>query len=106
LIFKVSNLVFEHDITIDMILFKASAWLNEEDATPFPWQYPATSMENLRYKTFKDLWKKGHYLTGGQKFGADFLVYPGRHHNTLFLCRLFSHYLSCEIFDSYSAHKS
>jgi len=58
-------------------IFTARAWLNEEDATPFSWQYPATSAENLRYNTFKDLWKKGHYLTGGQKFGADFLVYPG-----------------------------
>jgi hypothetical protein len=71
-----------------MILLKASAWLNEEDATPFPWQYPATCTESLRYKTFKDLWKKGHYLTGGQKFGADFLVYTGMHHSTFFLCRL------------------
>jgi tRNA splicing endonuclease len=58
---------------------KASAWLYEEDATPVEWQYPVTSTENLRYKTFKDMWERGCYLTGGQKFGADFLVYPGMH---------------------------
>jgi tRNA splicing endonuclease len=59
-------------------------WLYEEDATPVEWQYPVTSTETLRYKTFKDLWEKGHYITGGQKFGADFLVYPGMHHNSSF----------------------
>ncbi|PNF37704.1 tRNA-splicing endonuclease subunit Sen34 [Cryptotermes secundus] len=57
--------------------FTASVWLYEEDATPVEWQYPVTSTETLRYKTFKDLWEKGYYITGGQKFGADFLVYPG-----------------------------
>jgi tRNA-splicing endonuclease subunit Sen34 len=71
-------------INICITLLKASAWLREEDATPVKWQYPATSAENLRYRTFKDLWEKGHYLTGGQKFGADFLVYPGMPHNILF----------------------
>ncbi|XP_021939720.1 tRNA-splicing endonuclease subunit Sen34 [Zootermopsis nevadensis] len=57
--------------------FTASAWLSEEDATPVQWKYPATSTENLRYKTFKNLWENGYYLTAGQKFGVDFLLYPG-----------------------------
>lgn len=30
-----------------------------------------------RYAVFKDLWEKGHYITSGSKFGADYLVYPG-----------------------------
>jgi tRNA-splicing endonuclease subunit Sen34 len=63
---------------------KASVWLDEEDVTPVEWQYPSTSTENLRYKTFKDLWERGYYLTGGQKFGADFLIYPGMHYVAVF----------------------
>lgn len=26
---------------------------------------------------FMDLWDKGYYMTSGEKFGGDFLVYPG-----------------------------
>lgn len=26
---------------------------------------------------FVDLWKKGYFITAGEKFGGDFLVYPG-----------------------------
>lgn len=57
--------------------FTASPWLTEKDSEPVQWNYPSTRSEKLRYKTFKDLWEKGHYLTPGQKFGADYLVYPG-----------------------------
>ncbi|CAH0729738.1 unnamed protein product, partial [Brenthis ino] len=32
---------------------------------------------SARYAVFKDLWEKGHYITSGSKFGADYLVYPG-----------------------------
>lgn len=32
---------------------------------------------STRAAVFADLWEKGYYLTGGQKFGGDFLVYPG-----------------------------
>nr|CAG4642128.1 EOG090X0G6M [Eurycercus lamellatus] len=32
---------------------------------------------SLRSSVFVDLWQKGYYITGGQKFGGDFLVYPG-----------------------------
>ncbi|PSN33817.1 hypothetical protein C0J52_19369 [Blattella germanica] len=52
-------------------------WLKEEDTKPVEWFYPVTRAEKLRYLTFKDLWEKGHYLTPGQTFGADFLAYPG-----------------------------
>lgn len=31
----------------------------------------------VRCKVFKDLWKKGFFVTAGTKFGADFLVYLG-----------------------------
>ena len=37
------------------------------------------SSKNSRTRTaiFTDLWKKGFYITEGEKFGADFLAYPG-----------------------------
>ncbi|XP_046439904.1 tRNA-splicing endonuclease subunit Sen34-like [Daphnia pulex] len=31
----------------------------------------------LRCKVFSDLWEKGYYITSGEKFGGDYLVYPG-----------------------------
>lgn len=40
------------------------------------WNYPQTEEENLRYRVFKDLWEKNYYVTNGEKFGGDFLVYP------------------------------
>ena len=33
--------------------------------------------ETLRCNVFIDLWNKGYYITAGEKFGGDFLVYPG-----------------------------
>nr|CAG4651415.1 EOG090X0G6M [Simocephalus serrulatus] len=30
-----------------------------------------------RSRVFTDLWGKGYYITAGEKFGGDFLVYPG-----------------------------
>jgi len=32
---------------------------------------------SLKYRVFKDLWRRGKYVTSGDAFGADFLVYPG-----------------------------
>jgi len=39
--------------------------------------FPRTGHERIRYTVFKDLWRKGYYMTSGAKFGGDFLVYPG-----------------------------
>ena len=33
-------------------------------------------MKSTRCAVFTDLWERGYYLTGGEKFGGDFLVYP------------------------------
>lgn len=30
-----------------------------------------------KYKVFRSLWKQGFYITNGDSFGCDFLVYPG-----------------------------
>lgn len=35
-------------------------------------------VKNLsKYKVFRDLWRKGSYVTSGDSFGCDFLTYPG-----------------------------
>ncbi|XP_015590203.1 tRNA-splicing endonuclease subunit Sen34 [Cephus cinctus] len=55
----------------------ADPWLKEEDIKVVQWKYPTLSKEILRYKTYKDLWEQGYYITSGEKFGGDFLAYPG-----------------------------
>lgn len=36
------------------------------------------SIDNVKkYKIFEDLWMKGFFITTGNSFGGDFLVYPG-----------------------------
>lgn len=35
------------------------------------------SMDKRKYKIFRDLWKRGKFVTPGDFFGSDFLVYPG-----------------------------
>lgn len=32
---------------------------------------------SLKYLVFRDFWLKGKYVTCGDAFGADFLIYPG-----------------------------
>lgn len=41
------------------------------------YNYPDTPVQAARCKVFEDLWRKGHYMGGGLRFGGDFLVYPG-----------------------------
>ena len=42
------------------------------------WEFGRNSTKDeIRSATFKFLWKAGFYLTAGDKFGADFLAYPG-----------------------------
>ncbi|XP_011504396.1 PREDICTED: tRNA-splicing endonuclease subunit Sen34 [Ceratosolen solmsi marchali] len=41
------------------------------------WSFPSNDEESLKYKVFKDIWEQGYYVTSGQKFGCDFLAYPG-----------------------------
>lgn len=52
-------------------------WLDKDDVQVIEWKYPFNCREQLRYKTYKDLWERGYYVTSGGKFGGDFLVYPG-----------------------------
>uniref|UniRef100_A0A8C3S9I9 tRNA-splicing endonuclease subunit Sen34 n=1 Tax=Chelydra serpentina TaxID=8475 RepID=A0A8C3S9I9_CHESE len=46
--------------------------------SPSPdWPHPGRPAHEARYRVFRELWGRGYYLSGGSKFGGDFLVYPG-----------------------------
>lgn len=45
---------------------------------------PLDENQKAKNMIFKDLWAKNYYMTSAEKFGGDFLVYPGdplRHHS-------------------------
>ncbi|XP_012262301.2 tRNA-splicing endonuclease subunit Sen34 [Athalia rosae] len=52
-------------------------WLGDMEDRTSAWKYPSTPNEVIRYKVYKDLWEHGFHVTSGEKFGGDFLVYPG-----------------------------
>ncbi|XP_076766290.1 tRNA splicing endonuclease subunit 34 [Xylocopa sonorina] len=66
-------------------------WANKDDVEIVKWEYPSNYKQQLRYKTFKDLWERGYYITNGDKFGGDFLAYPGDpimfHSQFIILCK-------------------
>ena len=41
------------------------------------WLRNKETFTTCRYRAFKHFWSQGYFLTGGTKFGGDFLVYPG-----------------------------
>ncbi|XP_063978504.1 tRNA-splicing endonuclease subunit Sen34 [Diachasmimorpha longicaudata] len=55
----------------------AYPWSAPEEIPPSEWKYPLTPEDKFRCRVFTDLWSKGLYVTGGEKFGGDFLVYAG-----------------------------
>ncbi|XP_072744758.1 tRNA-splicing endonuclease subunit Sen34 [Anoplolepis gracilipes] len=55
----------------------AYPWFNKDDIKVVEWNYPLTPNQRHKYKVYKDLWEKEYYITSGEKFGGDFLVYPG-----------------------------
>jgi len=59
------------------IIRTAYPWSSADSMKIIEWKYPVTSNQRLRYKIYKDLWEKNYYITSGEKFGGDFLVYPG-----------------------------
>jgi hypothetical protein len=54
------------------------------------WRHPATGEARDRYRVFRDLHARGLRATGGSKFGADLLLYPGDPglYHAQFTCRL------------------
>ena len=61
--------------------FHEHPWYQKNDVMKYPvnrWEFRNNSTKDaIRSATFKFLWKAGFYLTAGDKFGADFLAYPG-----------------------------
>jgi tRNA-splicing endonuclease subunit Sen34 len=51
------------------------------------WDYPRTALERAKCASFEELWKRGHYMGSGLRFGGDFLVYPGPSHRPPFRAR-------------------
>ncbi|XP_069783059.1 tRNA-splicing endonuclease subunit Sen34 isoform X2 [Narcine bancroftii] len=43
------------------------------------WPHPSDPTYHLRYAIYRDLRRRGYYLTAAGKFGGDFLVYPAVH---------------------------
>lgn len=66
-------------------MFSEYPWSDKDDIEVVEWKYPTNYKQRLRYKTFKDLWERGYYVTSGEKFGGDFLVYPGIYYTSYFL---------------------
>lgn len=58
-------------------MFLVYPWI-DKDIKIVEWKYPLNYKQQLRYKTYQDLWEKGYYVSSGEKFGGDFLVYPGK----------------------------
>ncbi|KAL3891555.1 hypothetical protein ACJMK2_003813 [Sinanodonta woodiana] len=67
--------ISEHHALVQ--LHTESPYMVTTQSSPPIWSYPSTDQERLRYSVFKDLWGKGYFITSGNKFGGDFLVYPG-----------------------------
>ncbi|CAB3365989.1 Hypothetical predicted protein [Cloeon dipterum] len=67
-------------------------WIKDLTATEIQYPMPQKKIEWLKFKTFADLWRRGFYVTAGQKFGGDFLAYPGDpmkfHAQYIITCRL------------------
>nr|CAG4635795.1 EOG090X0G6M [Artemia franciscana] len=58
-------------------IFTEHPVLDCEKLAPISWDYPSSENDKIRATVYGDLWAKGFYITGGEKFGGDFLVYPG-----------------------------
>ncbi|XP_012231670.1 tRNA-splicing endonuclease subunit Sen34 [Linepithema humile] len=58
----------------------AHPWFIKDDVKIVDWKYPLIPVDQqltIRYKVYKDLWERKYYITSGEKFGGDFLAYPG-----------------------------
>lgn len=59
------------------IQFTGDPWLQTDDYSMKLWTFPNYKREKLKYAIFKDLWHKKFFITNGNKFGGDYLVYYG-----------------------------
>ena len=71
----------------DLKYYSKSSWIHLPTASVnyatsstdqnIDWAFPVTTNEKLTYTVYQNLWEKGYFITTGEKFGCDFLVYPG-----------------------------
>ena len=57
--------------------YTAAIRCRNDRACTTEWTLPMSSADMLKYRVFTYFWEKGYFLTGGGKFGGDFLIYPG-----------------------------
>ncbi|KAI5754205.1 hypothetical protein M8J77_006752 [Diaphorina citri] len=85
---KIVSLSDEH-ILVERFL--EDPWLEYEDLDSKYWTHPETKKDILKYSIFKDLWHKNYFITNGNKFGGDYLVYKGDpskfHAEYIVICR-------------------
>ncbi|XP_053956708.1 tRNA-splicing endonuclease subunit Sen34 [Anastrepha ludens] len=69
------------EIADNFVFDRKNAQLEIDYAHTQPHAYtivePPSIENSLKYKVFCDFWKRGYYVTAGDAFGADFLLYPG-----------------------------
>ncbi|XP_074656614.1 tRNA-splicing endonuclease subunit Sen34-like [Tubulanus polymorphus] len=78
-----------------LIQIPTANWLpSDGEVSRVEWSYPQTDRQRVRCRVFEDLWRRGYFLTSGNKFGGDFLVYPGDpalyHSMYVAVCRLYT----------------
>lgn len=56
-------------------LFTECPWPRKEVVINDEWSFPESEQDILLYSIYQDLWKRGHYITCGLKFGCDYTVY-------------------------------
>lgn len=71
---KIQPLAKEHVL---VQRFLGDPWLQTDDYSMKLWTFPNCKREKLKYAIFKDLWHKKFFITNGNKFGGDYLVYYG-----------------------------
>ena len=67
---------FDHSIRVHIPTSLTDEHFESFNEIP-SFEFPSTIREQLFYKIYQDLWSKGYYITSAEKFGGDFLVYPG-----------------------------
>ncbi|CAO3595118.1 unnamed protein product [Absidia cylindrospora] len=62
---------------LPLLLLAEEATLIVEKGNEPHWDYPKTRQEWLRYTVYCYFHQQGYFLTSGEKFGGDYLAYPG-----------------------------
>ncbi|KAK6628475.1 hypothetical protein RUM43_002290 [Polyplax serrata] len=64
------------DITLAVNISTRDPWIEDTDMKEYC-SKQTTLDADIKYLVFKDLWERGYYITLGEKFGGDYLAYPG-----------------------------